>query len=315
MLALVRGDDRLSETKLYDALPGASRPATDDEIRAAFGAGGGSLGPIGFSGEVIADETLREGQFVAGANHDGWHLRGVEAGRDFEPSFADLREPREGDRCPVVRRRAHLPDRDRGRPHLQLRQLLLGAARRDVPRRGRPGEAAARRQLRHRARAGDGRDRRAAPRRVRDLLARRRSRRTTSTSWRIGAAGAEAMETADEIVAALEEAGRSRPARRPRRARRREVRRRRPDRLPGPPHRRQEDPRGRAGRSFSFARAGPRSAYRSEKSPLVWEDCSMARKRRFSEEPFGETIQALMAETRRRPTAASPRRRASPRAT
>jgi prolyl-tRNA synthetase len=100
VLALVRGDDRLSETKLYDALPGASRPATDDEIREAFGAGGGSLGPVGFSGEVIADETLREGQFVAGANRDGWHLRGVEAGRDYEPRFADLREPREGDRCP-----------------------------------------------------------------------------------------------------------------------------------------------------------------------------------------------------------------------
>jgi prolyl-tRNA synthetase len=100
VLALVRGDDRLSETKLYDALPGASRPATEDEIRAAFGAGGGSLGPVGFAGEVIADETLREGQFVAGANRDGAHLRGVEAGRDYEPRFADLREPREGDRCP-----------------------------------------------------------------------------------------------------------------------------------------------------------------------------------------------------------------------
>jgi prolyl-tRNA synthetase len=101
VLALVRGDDRLSETKLYDALPGTSRPATDEEIRDAFGAGGGSLGPVEFSGEVIADETLREGQFVAGANRDGWHLRGVEAGRDYQPRFADLREPREGDRCPV----------------------------------------------------------------------------------------------------------------------------------------------------------------------------------------------------------------------
>ena len=100
VLALVRGDDRLSETKLYDALPGPSRPATDDEIRVAFGAGGGSLGPVGFEGEVIADETLRDGQYVAGANRDGWHLRGVQAGRDFEPRFADLREPREGDRCP-----------------------------------------------------------------------------------------------------------------------------------------------------------------------------------------------------------------------
>ena len=86
--------------KLYDALPGDSRPSTDDEIRAAFGASGGSLGPVGFSGEVVADETLRKGQFVAGANKDGVHLRGVEAGRDFTPRFADLREPKPGDRCP-----------------------------------------------------------------------------------------------------------------------------------------------------------------------------------------------------------------------
>jgi prolyl-tRNA synthetase len=101
VLALVRGDDRLSEMKLYDALPGDSRPATDEEIRAAFGAGGGSLGPVGFSGEVIADEILREGQYVAGANKDGFHLRGVQAARDYQPRFADLREPKEGDRCPV----------------------------------------------------------------------------------------------------------------------------------------------------------------------------------------------------------------------
>jgi prolyl-tRNA synthetase len=100
VLALVRGDDRLSDMKLYDALRSDSRPATDEEIRAAFGAGGGSLGPVGFKGEVVADETLREGQFVAGANRDGFHLRGVEAGRDYEPRFADLREPKPGDRCP-----------------------------------------------------------------------------------------------------------------------------------------------------------------------------------------------------------------------
>ena len=100
VLALVRGDDRLSESKLFDALAGGSRPATDEELEQAFGAGGGSLGPVGFSGEIVADETLRDGQYVAGANRDGWHLRGVEAGRDYEPRFADLREPREGDTCP-----------------------------------------------------------------------------------------------------------------------------------------------------------------------------------------------------------------------
>src|SRR3954454_7336795 len=75
VLALIRGDDRLSESKLLSALKVGSRPSTDDEIRGAFGASGGSLGPVGFDGEVIADETLREGQFVAGANKEGFHLR------------------------------------------------------------------------------------------------------------------------------------------------------------------------------------------------------------------------------------------------
>jgi prolyl-tRNA synthetase len=101
VLALVRGDDRIEPAKLDAALGRPSRPATDDEIREAFGASGGSLGPVGFGGEVIADDTLRHGQFVAGANRDGWHLLGVEAGRDFQPRFADLRAAREGDTCPV----------------------------------------------------------------------------------------------------------------------------------------------------------------------------------------------------------------------
>jgi prolyl-tRNA synthetase len=101
VLALVRGDDRLSEDKLLEALGMDFRPATDEEIRAAFGAGGGSLGPIGFQGQIVADEALRTGQFVAGANRDGWHLRGVEAGRDYEPAFADIRATKEDDTCPT----------------------------------------------------------------------------------------------------------------------------------------------------------------------------------------------------------------------
>jgi prolyl-tRNA synthetase len=100
VLALVRGDDRLDEGKVASALGAAARPATDDEIRQTFGAGGGSLGPVGVDVEVVADETLREGQFVAGANTDGRHLRGVEAGRDYAPRFADIRQAREGDACP-----------------------------------------------------------------------------------------------------------------------------------------------------------------------------------------------------------------------
>jgi prolyl-tRNA synthetase len=100
VLGLIRGDDRLSEEKLVTALGEAYRPMTDEEIRAVFGAGGGSLGPVAVTIDVIADEALREGQFVAGANRDGWHLRGVEAGRDYNPEFADIRQANEGDACP-----------------------------------------------------------------------------------------------------------------------------------------------------------------------------------------------------------------------
>ena len=101
VLALLRGDDRLEEQKLATVLGTEVEPATDEQIRAAFGAEGGSLGPVGFAGEIVADEALREGQYVAGANRTGWHLRGVAAGRDYEPRFADIRQPKEGDTCPV----------------------------------------------------------------------------------------------------------------------------------------------------------------------------------------------------------------------
>jgi prolyl-tRNA synthetase len=100
LLALVRGDDRLNEMKLLAALGQTFRPAHPDEVRETFGAEGGSIGPVGVSVEVLADETLRQGQYVVGANRDDRHLRGVQAGRDFDATFADLREVREGDACP-----------------------------------------------------------------------------------------------------------------------------------------------------------------------------------------------------------------------
>jgi prolyl-tRNA synthetase len=99
VLALVRGDDRLNEMKLLAELRDNFRPAEAEEIRAAFGASGGSIGPVGAKVEVIADDALSEGQYVVGANRDDVHLRGVQAGRDFEARFADLREVRAGDAC------------------------------------------------------------------------------------------------------------------------------------------------------------------------------------------------------------------------
>jgi prolyl-tRNA synthetase len=103
-LALVRGDRRLHELKLSKALRQATRQATPEEIEAAFGAKPGSIGPVGIRagaiGGIIADETLREGSWVTGANRTGWHLTGVEAPRDFQATFTDLHEVEDGDGCP-----------------------------------------------------------------------------------------------------------------------------------------------------------------------------------------------------------------------
>ena len=99
VLGLIRGDHRLHELKLGAVLGGEFRPAHPEEIEEAFGASGGSLGPLGVELRVIADESLREGQFVSGANRDGFHLLGVEAGRDYQPEFADIREVVDGDTC------------------------------------------------------------------------------------------------------------------------------------------------------------------------------------------------------------------------
>ena len=100
VLALIRGDDRLDEAKLAAALGLLVRPAHPEEITETFGAGGGSIGPVGSPVPVLADEALREGQYVVGANRDDRHLRGVQAGRDFEAEFADLRVVKAGDSCP-----------------------------------------------------------------------------------------------------------------------------------------------------------------------------------------------------------------------
>jgi prolyl-tRNA synthetase len=103
-LALVRGDRRLHELKLAKALEQGTRAATAEEIEAAFGARPGSIGPVGIRegaiGGIIADETLREGAWVTGANRTGWHLTGVESGRDYQAAFADLHEVESGDACP-----------------------------------------------------------------------------------------------------------------------------------------------------------------------------------------------------------------------
>ena len=104
VLLLVRGDHELNPIKA-EKLPEVKAPlsfASPDAIRAAFGAGPGSLGAVGFAGVVIADRTVANmADMVVGANEDDWHLTGINFGRDCpEPQVADLRSVVEGDPSP-----------------------------------------------------------------------------------------------------------------------------------------------------------------------------------------------------------------------
>jgi prolyl-tRNA synthetase len=99
VLVLVRGDHNLHERKLVRALGEDPRPAHPDEVRRHLDAPVGSVGPVGARVPVIADETLREGAYVVGANREGVHLRNVVPGRDFDARWADLHTVQEGERC------------------------------------------------------------------------------------------------------------------------------------------------------------------------------------------------------------------------
>jgi prolyl-tRNA synthetase len=100
VLALLRGDQQLHEKKLARLLAGDVRPAHPEEVQEALGATVGSVGPVGASLPVVADEAIGEGPFVCGANRDGYHLRGVRPGRDFAARHADLHVAQAGDACP-----------------------------------------------------------------------------------------------------------------------------------------------------------------------------------------------------------------------
>jgi prolyl-tRNA synthetase len=100
-LVLVRGDHTMNEIKLQNALGSEFRPATDEEIESTFGAAPGFIGPVNVDVDVLADAQLERGVYVTGANRDGYHLKGVEPGRDFDGHFADVRMVEAGDRSPL----------------------------------------------------------------------------------------------------------------------------------------------------------------------------------------------------------------------
>ncbi len=172
VLALVRGDHALHERKLARALKAEARPAHPAEVQQHLGVAPGSIGPVGVRGaRIIADESLREGRYVVGANREGFHLTGVTPGQDFACEWADLQVALAGEGCPTC-----------GKP-LRIERVIevgnifklgtrysvpLGAT---LPRRARPAAADRHGLLRHRAGPDRGGRGGAAPRRRRHRLA------------------------------------------------------------------------------------------------------------------------------------------------
>jgi prolyl-tRNA synthetase len=105
VMLLLRGDHELNAVKAQK-LPGVLNPlrmSSNDSIAKATGAQPGSLGPVGFKGQIFADHAvLALADFVCGANKNGAHFTGVNWGRDLpEATPADLRNVVAGDPSPT----------------------------------------------------------------------------------------------------------------------------------------------------------------------------------------------------------------------
>ncbi len=99
VLALVRGDQMLHEKKLAKLI-GPHRPAQKDEVKAALGVPAGFIGPMGHAIRKIADPVLKQGLYAAGANKEGYHVKGVSAEKHLaDAEFSDIHVAGAGDAC------------------------------------------------------------------------------------------------------------------------------------------------------------------------------------------------------------------------
>jgi prolyl-tRNA synthetase len=95
-MVIVRGDHRVNEIKLANALGRPFRPATAAEVEGRIGPPG-FIGPVGAEVPILLDEAVAPGPYVTGSNRPDAHLLGVEPGRDFQFERADVRSVLAGD--------------------------------------------------------------------------------------------------------------------------------------------------------------------------------------------------------------------------
>jgi prolyl-tRNA synthetase len=109
VLALIRGDKTVEETKLMNAVGAIdiriASPAEIEElmVNKGFNASKGFIGPVGMDGvTIIADETVKDlKNFVVGVNQADKHLVGANLGVDVRvEKFVDIRLVEKGEICP-----------------------------------------------------------------------------------------------------------------------------------------------------------------------------------------------------------------------
>jgi prolyl-tRNA synthetase len=98
ILALVRGDQELHEKKLTKII-GTHRPAQKAEVKEILGVEAGFIGPMNQKVKIIADNCLKEGVYISGANKQHYHVKGIRAERDFNAEWYDIHLAKHGDKC------------------------------------------------------------------------------------------------------------------------------------------------------------------------------------------------------------------------
>ncbi len=110
VMALLSGEDDLSESKLQAAVGGVVRPAYPKEVKEAIGAEVGFLGPHGDHGlPIYADLRLENAKGMAtGANKNDFHALGIDLARDVKTAkYVDIRTAQSGEACPMCGKPLH----------------------------------------------------------------------------------------------------------------------------------------------------------------------------------------------------------------
>jgi prolyl-tRNA synthetase len=96
VMVVVRGDHRVNDIKLTNALGASFRPAREEEFAQRIGPAG-YIGPVGIDVPILLDDAIEPGAYITGANRENAHLKGVEPGRDFPFKRGDVRSVEAGD--------------------------------------------------------------------------------------------------------------------------------------------------------------------------------------------------------------------------